>query len=203
MVWYSEACTMNVSFFTTLTDPPALKTIPDQRIKTGDTLSITCRVTSSNPAPNEYKWTKVGGGTFSQTGPVLTIPNIQLLHAGTYRCTAVNTMVPTNGRRQQGTDTEDVTVDVQCVYTNWIVSFFCVHGKWTWVRHFTNPVNRAAVVGRFVTASPKFISNECRKIRHSFLLFTISSNIKHFSESNREKHFWNSLLNRLAMTSFK
>ena len=112
---------MNVSFFTKLTDPPALKTIPDQRIKTGDTLSITCRVTSSNPAPSEYKWTKVGDGTFSQTGPVLTIPIIRPHHAGTYRCTAVNTMVPTNGRHQHGRDTEDVTVDVQCMYTSLIV----------------------------------------------------------------------------------
>ena len=58
------------------------------------------------------------------------------------------------------------------------VPFFCVHGKWTWVRHVTNPVNREAVLGRFVTASPKFISNEHRKIRHSFLIFTISSDKK-------------------------
>ena len=80
--------------------------------------------------------------------------------------------------------------------------FFCVHGKWTWVRHVTNPVNREVVLGRFVTTSPKFISHECRKIRHSFLIFTISSNIP-FSKSPREKKFWNSLLNRLAMTSFQ
>ena len=33
-----------------------------------------------------------------------------------------------------------------------------------------------AVLGRFVTASFKFISYERRKIRHSFLIFTISSN---------------------------
>ena len=67
--------------------------------------------------------------------------------------------------------------------------FFCVHGKWTWVRHVTNPVNREAVLGRFVTASPKFISHECRKIRHSFLIFTISSNIKPFSKTPRENKF--------------
>ena len=107
--------------FPKLTDPPALKTIPDQRIKTGDTLSITCRVSSSNPVPNEYKWTKVGDGTFSQTGQVLTIPNTQRRHAGTYRCTAVNTMNPTSGGRQRGTDTEDVVVDVLCMYTYLIV----------------------------------------------------------------------------------
>ena len=71
--------------------------------------------------------------------------------------------------------------------------------KWTWVRHVTNPVNRGAVLGRFVTASPKFISHERRKIRHSFLIFTISSNQKLFSKSPRQKKtFWNSLLNRLA-----
>ena len=109
------------SFVIKLTDPPTIQTTPDQSIKTGDTLSITCRVTSSNPAPNEYKWTKVGDGTFSQTGQVLTIPNIQPRHAGTYRCTAVNTMIPTRGGRQRGTDTEDVVVDVQCMYTSLIV----------------------------------------------------------------------------------
>ena len=41
-----------------------------------------------------------------------------------------------------------------------------------------------------------------RKIRHSFLIFTISSIIKPFSKSHRKK-IWNSLLNRLAMTSFQ
>ena len=92
--------------------------MPDHRVKTGDSLSITCQVISSNPAPNEYKWTKVGHNTFSRTGQVLTIPNIQPRHAGTYRCTAVNTMVPTNGISQQATDTEDVIVDVQCMYTD-------------------------------------------------------------------------------------
>ena len=102
-----------------LADSPTIQSIPDHSIKTGDTLSITCRITSSNPAPSEYKWTKVGDNTFSQTGHALTIPNIQRRHAGTYRCTAVNTMVPTNGSSQQGRDTEDVIVnivDVQCMY---------------------------------------------------------------------------------------
>ena len=105
------------SFFIKLTDPPTMQSIPDHSIKTGDTLSITCQVISSNPTPDEYKWTKVGDRTFSQTGQILTIPNIQCRHAGTYRCTAVNTMVPTNGVSQQGTDTEDVVVDVLCMYT--------------------------------------------------------------------------------------
>ena len=66
------------------------------------------------------------------------------------------------------------------------VSFFCVHGKWTSVGHVTNPVNREAVLGRFVSASPKFISHECRKIRHLFLIFTTSPNTKPFSKSPRE-----------------
>ena len=109
------------SFFTKLTDSPTIKTIPDQSIKTGDKLSITCQLTSSNPTPSEYKWTKVDDGTFSQTGPVLTIPNIQFHHTGTYRCTVVNTMIPTSGGRQQGSDTEDVIVDVLCMYTSSIV----------------------------------------------------------------------------------
>ena len=56
--------------------------------------------------------------------------------------------------------------------------FSAFMGKWTWVRHVTNPVNHEAVLGRFVTASPKFISHERRKIRRSFLIFTISSNKK-------------------------
>ena len=101
-----------------LSDPPTIQAIPDRNIKVGGTLSITCQVTSSNPAPNEYKWTKVADNTFSRTGQVLTIPNIQFGNKGTYRCTAANTMVPTNGSIQQGSDTEDVVVDVQCMYTD-------------------------------------------------------------------------------------
>ena len=93
-----------------------MQRIPDQRIKEGDTLSITCRVSSANPAPSEYKWSKVDDNTFSHTGPVLTISNVQRSNAGTYRCTAVNTMVQTSGGSQRGSDTEDVVVDVQCMY---------------------------------------------------------------------------------------
>ena len=112
-----------------LADPPTIKVIPDHSIKAGDTLSITCKVTSSNPAPNDYKWSKVGDRTFSKTGPVLTIPNIERRHAGTYRCTAVNTMVPTNGSSQQGTDTEDVAVDVLCTLTK-VLHFFLFYAPY-------------------------------------------------------------------------
>ena len=69
----------------------------------------------------------------------------------------------------------------------WMSFFSAFTGKWTWVKHVMNPVNREAVLGRFVTASPKFISHERRKIRHSFLIFTISSNKKYYSESPRQK----------------
>ena len=94
-------------------DPPTIQPIPDKVIKSGATLAITCEVTSANPLPNTYTWTKVGDNGFTQTGPVLTISNIQLSHAGTYRCTAVNRMVASNGRVQQGSDRKDIAVKVQ------------------------------------------------------------------------------------------
>ena len=106
-------------------DPPIIQTIPDQRIKVGETLSIACQVKSAQPATDNYIWTKISNGIFRRTGPVLIITNIQLRHAGTYRCTAVNTMIPTRGSTQQGTDTEDVVVDVQCMYT-FILSQFTI-----------------------------------------------------------------------------
>ena len=109
----------NISYFPLqLTDPPSIQTIADQSIRAGGNLSINCRVSSANPLPHRYTWIKVNDGTFSQTGPVLVLPNIQLRNAGTYRCTAVNTMLAANGSRQQGADTEDVVVDVLCMYTD-------------------------------------------------------------------------------------
>ena len=106
--------------FSLLTDPPTIQTISDQTIRVGGKLSITCQVSSGNPLPHRYTWTKVNDDTFKHTGTVLVIPNIQLNNTGTYRCTAVNAMVTANGSSQQGSDTEDVVVDVvnvQCVYT--------------------------------------------------------------------------------------
>ena len=117
-----------------LTDPPTIQTISDQTIRVSRNLSITCRVSSANPLPHQYTWTKVNDDTFRQTGPVLTIPNIQPRHAGTYRCTAVNTMVPTSGRSQQGSDTEDVVVDVQCMYLV-MVADLCHFSFRYFVRH--------------------------------------------------------------------
>ena len=107
------------------TDRPSIQTIPDKSVELGSTLRIRCKVTSANPVPIRYTWTKIYDRAFRQTGQVLTIWNIHLRHAGTYRCTAVNTMIPTNGSRQQGTDTEDVTVDVKCMNTrSWFLFTF-------------------------------------------------------------------------------
>ena len=82
-------------------------------IEEGETLEITCKVTSANPSPNKYTWTKVGDEGFTHAGSVLTIQNIKRGHAGTYRCTAVNTMTPIIGDSRQGSDAKDVTVKVQ------------------------------------------------------------------------------------------
>ena len=121
-----------VSCFFLHTDSPTIQTIPDKSILVGEKLSLTCRVASANPMPIRYTWTKITGGSFRRTGRVLTIPTIQRSNAGRYRCTVVNTMVPTNGRSQQGSDTEDVVVDVQCMYLvmvadlcHFVFSLFC------------------------------------------------------------------------------
>ena len=87
-----------------------------QSIMIGETLNIKCRVLSASPAPNEYMWTKVGNEAFSQTGPVLIIQNIQFRHAGMYRCTAVNVMIPTFDSPQQGSDVMDVIVNIYMLH---------------------------------------------------------------------------------------
>ena len=119
----------------------------DQTMAVGQTISITCQV-SANPPPTHYEWTKVGDGTFNQTGPVLTIRNIQLHHAGTYRCTAVNTMTPTTGIQEQGIDTMNVTINVQkCKYyfhLKWISS--CVYKVFSSILIFYTPVFRRDVL---------------------------------------------------------
>ena len=112
-IWYTTDI-----IFPKLTDRPTIQLIPDQTTIVGETLSLTCEVTAANPTPNQYTWTSVVDGNFSQTGPELTIPIIQRRHAGTFRCTAMNIMVPTNGNSQQGRDTMDVVVDVLCMCTD-------------------------------------------------------------------------------------
>ena len=109
-IWY----TTNIVYLK-LTDRPTIQPIPDQTTIVGETLSLTCEVIIANPTPDQYIWTSVSDDNFSEMGPVLTIPNIQRRHAGTYRCTAVNTMNQTSGGIQQGSDTEDVVLDVLCM----------------------------------------------------------------------------------------
>ena len=145
------------NFFSKITDPPTLQSIPDQNKTVGETLSITCQISSANPLPNQYKWTKVGGGTINQTGPLLTIPTIQRRHAGTYRCTAVNTMVPTTGSRQQGIGTKDITVNVMCKYMHHISN--TLPNECTWLNIGCRMFSRTGQISHRTTESNTLIGN--------------------------------------------
>ncbi|XP_046546386.1 sialoadhesin-like [Haliotis rubra] len=83
-----------------------------QTVTEGQTLTATCSVDSKPAAA--VTWTRKDGGNFTpQTGSTLTISNIQRSQAGTYVCTATNTLSPCGGTSVVRSDSVEVTVDVQ------------------------------------------------------------------------------------------
>ena len=87
-----------------------------QKVIEGRALSVKCTVTSANPHPtsSQFTWQQVGG-SLTQNQQILNINSIQRSQAGTYRCTASNTMVPTHGQTVIGRKSVTVGVDVLCM----------------------------------------------------------------------------------------
>ena len=100
-----------------LIDEPELQSLRQQKMIESHALSVTCTVTSANPSPtsSQFTWQQVGG-SLTQNQQILRINNIQRSQAGTYKCTATNTMVPTYGQTVIGTGSVTVDVDVLCKF---------------------------------------------------------------------------------------
>ena len=96
-------------------DKPDLRSLSQQKVIEGRSLSVSCAVTSANPSPtsSQFTWKQVGG-SLTQNQQILGINNIQRSQDGTYRCTATNTMVPTHGQTITGRGSVKVDVDVLC-----------------------------------------------------------------------------------------
>ena len=96
-------------------DKPELRSLRLQKVIEGQSLSVTCTVTSANPHPtsSQFTWQQVGG-SLEQNQQILRINNIQRSQDGTYMCTATNTMVPTHGQTVTGRESVTVDVDVLC-----------------------------------------------------------------------------------------
>ncbi|KAK3107205.1 hypothetical protein FSP39_009369 [Pinctada imbricata] len=92
--------------------PPVIATIPNQTPEEDSTLTVTCTVTSSNPAPDRIYWTRFNDFTFRQNSAVLSIPNISRTHTDNYTCHAENTMSPTSGSPVAGSDQMMIMVNV-------------------------------------------------------------------------------------------
>ena len=103
------------SFFYCNIDKPELLSLRLQKVIEGQSLSVTCTVTSANPRPtsSQFTWQLVGG-SLTQNQQILRINNIQRFQDGTYRCTATNTMVPTHGQTVTGRESVTLDVDVLC-----------------------------------------------------------------------------------------
>ncbi|KAK3600267.1 hypothetical protein CHS0354_039082 [Potamilus streckersoni] len=71
-------------------------------------LNVTCQV-SSNPSPDWIFWTPTGEGSEPSR---LYFSTVSRNNSGTYSCTAQNTMTPTDGIQQNGTNTSQMQVDV-------------------------------------------------------------------------------------------
>ncbi|KAJ8316527.1 hypothetical protein KUTeg_005934 [Tegillarca granosa] len=91
---------------------PEIMDIPSLSIVEGEILTLTCP-TRANPTAHSYKWTKIGDNTFQQLSKTLVITNIRRTQSGKYKCTAINTMTPTNGQTETGEGHGEVTVNVK------------------------------------------------------------------------------------------
>lgn len=77
----------------------------------GATLNITCSSTGNpTPAAGNYTWT--GVGITSNTGQILSIPNIQT--SGQYTCTVTTTLTPSGGNPEQRANQSSINVQVLC-----------------------------------------------------------------------------------------
>ena len=82
-------------------------------------MDVTCTITSSSPEPavNQIYWTRMNDPSYRVNGRRLQISNIERDMAGTYKCNAENTMVPTVGATQTGRANKTMLVYVLCKYT--------------------------------------------------------------------------------------
>ncbi|XP_046563053.1 uncharacterized protein LOC124271923 [Haliotis rubra] len=101
-----SAVTVEVQYKPTVSVPQSTP------VRESQTLNITCSV-DANPVA-AVAWTKKDDSSFTpQTGSTLTINNIRRSQAGTYVCTASNTLSPCVGISVVRSDSVEVTVDVQ------------------------------------------------------------------------------------------
>ncbi|XP_067679631.1 carcinoembryonic antigen-related cell adhesion molecule 5-like [Haliotis asinina] len=99
---------------------PSVSVPQSTPVRESQTLNISCSV-DANPAA-AVTWTKKDDNSFtSQPGSTLTISNIQRSQAGTYVCTATNTLSPCVGTALPRSESREMTVDVQ--YSANITSF--------------------------------------------------------------------------------
>ncbi len=84
-------------------------------IKEGDDLKLDCEAQGAMPAEVTYQWTR-SGDSFTQESDRLRINSINRDDAGTYTCSAINQMTPTDTATETGAETRSVQVIVQCEY---------------------------------------------------------------------------------------
>lgn len=87
-----------------------------QYVVVGGFVTFDCH--AEGDPPPVVTWVKVDGElpiTATREGGLLTVPNVQLTDAGTYRCTATNTV---------GSQTSQVILFVQC---KWMFFFFVIY----------------------------------------------------------------------------
>lgn len=84
----------------------------DIQIEEGHRLNVTCDTTKGNPENTTFLWSNVRGNLSSTSA--FEIRNITRVHAGKYTCRAYNTLQPTFGTEEAGSDSESFHLDVLC-----------------------------------------------------------------------------------------
>jgi hypothetical protein len=111
--------------FDILLDPPVVKSMQNQNILEGDTLSFPCPVTDGNPSMTSFKWT-TSNDTRVWNTQILTIVNVSRSDAMLYSCEVANVMTETAELLQISIpDSKTFFLNVMCtLYSNTYISIY-------------------------------------------------------------------------------
>ena len=113
-VRYVHDVSNSISIFTK-TDPPVITPLQNRAVIASSYLTVNCTTTPGNPAQTSYRQTR-STDNWSQDGKTLNLLNVTKGDAVEYTCTAWNVMTPTEGSAEDGTDVDNFTAYILCMY---------------------------------------------------------------------------------------
>ena len=95
-----------------ISDPPIVHRLTDKQKEEGHSLNVSCNITKGNPEHTTFRWSH--DQTYISSTAVIEIQNVTRNQTGSYTCFASNTLQPTFGKEENGSDSNTFYLDVLC-----------------------------------------------------------------------------------------